>query len=56
MMTDTNDLTARLRASDGFKTFTASDGLPAFKADTELMIEAAKRIEELEQQITEATP
>jgi len=44
----TRGLVARLRDSDGFRTFTAGDGHPSICADTDLMREAADRIEELE--------
>lgn len=44
----TDDLTTRLRQSDGFRTRIYDDGLPAIVADTNLMHEAADRIEKLE--------
>lgn len=47
-MTD-KTLIERLRTSTGFRTFTAGDGYPAICADTDLMREAANRIEALEQ-------
>ena len=43
-----SDLPARLRSSDGWKVFTAGDGERAFTVDTDLMDEAADRIEQLE--------
>jgi hypothetical protein len=43
-----SELVDRLRASDGYRVFTASDGWPAIAADTGLMQEAADRIEHLE--------
>ncbi len=43
-----DDLVERARRSDGFERFTASDGLPAFRADTTLINELADEVERLE--------
>ena len=42
-----SDIVERLKDSDGFVVFTASDGDPAIKPDTDLMKEAADEIERL---------
>jgi hypothetical protein len=46
-----SELVDRLRSSDGFRVFKASDGVPAIAADTDLLREAADRIEELEAEV-----
>jgi tetrahydromethanopterin S-methyltransferase subunit G len=46
-----SELVDRLRSSDGFRTFKASDGIPAIATDTDLIREAADRIEELEAEV-----
>ena len=41
-------LVIRLRKSDGYQTFIASDGVLGIRANTDLLREAADRIEQLE--------
>lgn len=42
-----NDIVERLRQSDGFKVFRASDGFNGIRSDTDLLREAADEIEQL---------
>lgn len=45
MSSDPDDLTARLRASNGFHATVASDGMPGVRVDMPLMREAADAID-----------
>lgn len=48
-----SDLTDRLRNSDGFKAITLLSGVEGFGGETELMAEAADRIDEVEEDLAE---